>query len=136
MPYEIFDKKRVKVGSPAVSILASGRLSLNAEAGRLFQRNAVENVLLLSDPEQRKIALRPTGKKDKRGYIVAYESSDRASVCMRSFLLENGWDGKKYHHLDARWDEESGILECRLPEWENDDKPKLLASEGRKQKTG
>lgn len=78
---------------------------------------AVQHVLLLSDQEHRKVALRPIAKKDKRSYSVAFgHINTGASVSCRGFLTHLGWEGKK-HNVPATWNEEQAILEFQLPEW-------------------
>ena len=117
MAYNIYDRKFSKVLPPAVTITAAGRISLNAPLTRMFYKRAIKSILLLSDIEGRKIALRPITKQDKRSYAMSY-GPDLCQVSMsaKGFLNDIGWDGKVYN-IPARWDEKVSILEFQMPMW-------------------
>ena len=115
MPYEIFQRKTTRLTSPAVSLTTAGRLALNATAARLFQKNAVEFVLLLWDKEQRKVGIRPIGKRDQRSFKVTYSKKhDGAGISAKSFLDHIGWNMNKRQVFQAFWSEQDGILEFGL----------------------
>jgi hypothetical protein len=138
MAYIIYERELWRSPLPAVSICVSGRIVLNAPAARLFNAHRVEWVLLLSDPEQRKIAvgaLTNRRKKDKRAFRIDYQPRlSEAAVCAKSFLKRLGWDGRRYR-LDAHWDEENSRLEFTMPDW-GSAKRMILPVEVSRQKAG
>src|SRR4051794_3181825 len=108
MAYAVFDKKFSKDLPPTVTITAAGRLGLSAYLTRMFNKNAVESVLLLSDPEIKKIAIKPVASKDKRSYRLAYAPDlSQSSMGATRFLREIGWDGLTYHKIPAHWDDKN-----------------------------
>jgi hypothetical protein len=135
MAYTIFEKKFSRELPPAVTITVAGRIGLNAELARIFRKNAVESVLFLSDIQERKIALRPTHKKDRHSYRIAYAPDlSQAFVCARGLLKEIGWDGKLHYRIPAQWDEKKCLLEFKMPKW--GDKGEIVPVTARKQKAG
>ena len=133
MGYSIYEKTLRRSLPPTVSITAAGRISLNAGLSRMFRTNAVESVLLLYSIEERRIALQPIAKKDKRSYSIAYgpEPLCQASVSARIFLREIGWDGR-WHKLPAQWNEKESLLECTIPGWKDNKVPEPLPTKRRK----
>jgi hypothetical protein len=118
MAYKVFDKRFVRDLPPAVTITAAGRLGLNADLTRMFKKNAVESVLLLFDPEKRKIAIQPAASKDKRSYRLAYAPDlSQASMSAMRFLKTIGWDGKAHIRIPVTWDERNSLLEFTMPKW-------------------
>jgi hypothetical protein len=115
MAYTIYERRSIRVWQPAVTITAVGRISLNAPLTRTFRAKAVEAALLLSDLEQQMMALRPTGKKDKRSYIISY-GAGQAFLSARSFLKAMGWDERTYR-IPAEWNEKESHLEFKIPVW-------------------
>ena len=58
MPYEVFARKVVRTGSPAISINTMARIGVNRSATEILRKNGVEYVLLLWDKEELKIIRR------------------------------------------------------------------------------
>jgi hypothetical protein len=118
MAYIVFEKKFERHLPPGVTITATGRLGLSADLTRMFKKNEVESVLLLSDPEKRKIAIQPAASKDKRSYHLTYAPNfSQASMSARRFLRTLGWDGKTYPKIPANWDDRNSLLEFAMPKW-------------------
>jgi hypothetical protein len=114
--YEIFEKKAVRVGSPAVTFSSKDRMAMNTAAAKIFHQNAVEYILLLWDRERRKVAIRPISKKDVRAYRLTYgPKANGASFSARSFMNHIGWESKEKFTSPATWNEEQSILEFELP---------------------
>ena len=72
MGFEIFNRKVQWSGSPAITFNKLGRVSFNKAATALFEKNAVENVLLLWDEQNRLVGVRPITKKDNRAYKLHF----------------------------------------------------------------
>jgi hypothetical protein len=133
MAYTVFEKKFGKELPPAVTITAAGRLGLSAGLTRMFKKNEVESVLLLSDPEKRKIAIQPAASKDKRSYRLAYAPDlSQSSMSAKPFLMMIGWDGKTYPKIPASWDDRNSLLEFAMPKWKSEQEI-VPVSRGKKQ---
>ena len=127
MAYSIYDRKRTHTTPLAVTIIACGRICLNAAASRILQRNGVKRVLLLYDAVERKIALRSISRNDRRAYAVTYSPVvKQAQVHGSCFLLNIGWDRGNYYRLYADWDGEYDTLAFIVPQWGNQDKQKVV----------
>ena len=121
MTYEIFEKKAIRVGTPAVTFNRKDRISINSQAAKIFHQQAVEFVLLLWDKQGRRAALRPLTKKDSRAYKLSYgrvsnNQPNGASFSARAFLNHIGWktqDEKKT--VPATWNDDDQMLEFVLP---------------------
>jgi hypothetical protein len=121
----VYTEKLTRTGRlPAVTISRKGIISLNVAICRIFKKNGIEAVLLLSDSDGRKFALRAASKNEKLSYPVGYTGSS-GYVTARSFLISIGWDGEKYK-IDACWDEASSLVEFRMPEWGRKESGRLV----------
>jgi hypothetical protein len=137
VPYEIFERKTTRVVEPAVTFAPQGRLAFNATVHRLFTKNVVENVLLLFDRDQRKVAVRPIAKKDTKSYKVTYSKGKTGcNLSGKAFLDWAKIDYSKTHTYPAQWNENEGLLEIVLPQEAFRDRPKkILPVEQRKHMT-
>ncbi len=116
MGYAIFEKKAIRVGSPAVTFSSKDRMAMNTSAAKIFHQNAVEQVLLLWDEERRKVAIKPISKKDARAYRLTYgPKANGASFSARAFMNHIGWESAEKFTAPATWNEEESILEFELP---------------------
>ena len=116
MAYEIYERKTTRTVAPAVTISPTGRFAFNAAITRLFQKHHVEDVLLMFDKEQRRIAVRPITKKDVRSYKVTFSHSKTGSnTSGKSFLEWANLDLSKRRTYPAEWMEEEGLLEIIPP---------------------
>jgi hypothetical protein len=130
MPYEVFQKKTARIGSPAVTFTSKNRVMLNSFAARILHKNAVEFVLLLWDRENRKVAVRPITKKDSRSYKLSYgRNQNGCGFAAKSFMDYIGWKSDEKQSFPARWNEEEEILEFSLAteQAKEDQQHKLLA---------
>ena len=114
MPYEIFTRKRVQSGTPAISFGPAGRVGLNQPATQILQGNAVEFVLLLWDKDSRRVAIRPITKRDKRAYKLSYTKSS-SQFSGKSFLEYINYDFSVTRSFPAEWNEEEEVFEIEIP---------------------
>ncbi len=118
MGFEIYSRKIQRGGTPSVSFTTLGRLAFNKAATALFEKNAVEKVLLLWDPEKRLIGIRPITKTDPRAYKVHY--GKRGNGCGFSavtFLKYIGYSRKgETQTLPAKWNEQEEMFIVEVPE--------------------
>ncbi len=115
MAYELFQDKATKVGSPVLTI-ASGRVSLNAEAVAPLTEAGGRFVHFLWDSKAAKIALRPLPKADKFAFKITTKKGRRgATVSSSTFLHHIGWAATKPTIVDARWNAIDKLLEATLP---------------------
>ena len=133
MAYEIFEKKAIRVGTPAVTFNSKDRISINSQAAKILHQHAVEFVLILWDKQGRKAALRPLSKKDRRAYKLSYgkisnNQPNGASFSARTFLNHIGWKTQEKQTMSAEWNEDEQLLEFVLPAncLEDDNQKKLL----------
>ena len=141
MEYEIFEKKATRFGTPAVTFNRKDRISINAQAARIFHQQAVEFVLLLWDKQSRGAALRPMTKKDSRAYKLSYgrvsnNQPNGASFSARSFMRYVGWKTQEKQTMPATWNDDKQIMEFVVPEdcLEDDNQEKLLTMTDSRQK--
>ena len=94
MPYEVFTKKAVRMGTPTVTFSKIGQIVFNQTASRILQKDAIEFILVLWDAADGKLALKATGnKKDPRAYHIRYnEKGNGAGFSAKTFLDHAGID--------------------------------------------
>jgi len=138
MAYQIFEKRNVRITTPAVTFATNGRVILNVAAARIFHENAVEYVLLLLDKEQSRMALRPISKRDPRAYKVTYgRNQNGCSFSGKSFLDYAKIDYSRKRTFAALWNENDSLLEVSLTaETTKEDKQQsVLPLEGVRRRT-
>src|ERR1039457_767215 len=118
MPYEIFTRKTPRMGNPFMSFSKIGQISFNQTAARVLQKAAIENMLLMWDASEGKLALKSTSnKKDPRAYRLRYnEKGNGASFSAKTFLDHVGIDysDRRPIPIDINPDNEM-FLEVKLP---------------------
>ena len=116
MPWEIFERKVHRSGSPFVTLNKLGRLSMNKTATARLEHEAVESVLLLWDPSKRQIGIRPITKKDPRAYKLAYgKKGNGAGFSAKTFMDYIGYDYKESRSVPVRWDEGESMFIGEVP---------------------
>ena len=116
MAFEIFSRKTQYKGSPAVSFTKLGRFAFNKAATVKFETNAVENVLLLWDDENKLIGVRPIGKKDVRAYAVHYgKKGNGCGFSATTFLEHIGYDVSETRSIATRWDDQDEMFIIEVP---------------------
>lgn len=117
MPYEIFTRKIRKMRTPAVTITKLGRLSFNKAATASFEKNAVENVLLLWDAEKHQFGVRVITKKDTRSYRLTYGAKGNgAGFSAKTFFDYIGLDYSESRAMSAEWNDQEMMFEVKVPE--------------------
>lgn len=115
MAYETFERSSVRVEDPMLTVLADGRITLNAAASRLFQGVGVEAVRILWDKNRCGIALQGASKGDKNSYSLAFSRGRSASISPKAFLNHIGWTATKRQTVPAKWEPRQKMLEAELP---------------------
>lgn len=117
MAYEIFTRKVQWGGSPSVTFTSNGRFAFNKTATAQFEKNAVENVLLMWDAERNMIGVRPITKKDSRAYKVHMgKKGNGCGFSASTFLKYIGLDiSPTKSNIPARWNEKEEIFEIEVP---------------------
>ncbi len=113
--YETFERRVTRTDDPALSILADGRIALNAAATRLFQGAGATAARLLWDKEKRGIALQATEKGDKNSYSIYFSRGRSAFISAKTFLPYIGWSSDRGQTVPARWNAQLRMLEAELP---------------------
>jgi hypothetical protein len=118
MAYEIFTKKTPRMGNPVMSFSKIGQITFNQTASRILQKATIENVLLMWDSTEGKMAIKSTGnKKDPRAYRLRYnEKGNGASFSAKTFLDYSGIDyaERRPIPIDLNPDNEM-FLEVKIP---------------------
>ncbi len=116
MPWEIFERKIRRSGSPGLTLNRLGRISLNKSATAILEREAVEFVLVLWDGSKRQIGIRPITKKDPRAYRLAYGvKGNGAGFSAKTFMDYIGYDYKESRSIAIRWDEGESMFVGEVP---------------------
>jgi len=117
MSFEIFDRKVKYSGSPAMTFTTNGRISFNKSATAIFEKKAVENILLLWDKDKRIIGVRPIIKKDSRAYKVHYgKRGNGCGFSATTFLRHIRYNVNETQSIDTEWDEQEQMFLAELPE--------------------
>jgi hypothetical protein len=115
MPYETFERRVTRTDDPALSVLADGRIALNAAATRLFQGARATAVKILWDKAKCGIALQAVKKGDKNSYSIYFSRGRSAFISARTFLPYIGWSSDRSQTVPARWNALLKMLEAELP---------------------
>jgi len=92
MAYEIFERKMIRIGTPAMSFSRIGQIVFNVPAAHLLKAHNIENTLLMWDSAAKKLALKTT-TKDNRAYTIRYNGKGNgASFSAKTFLDYAGID--------------------------------------------
>ena len=128
MAYEIFTRKTPRMGNPVVSFSKIGQIAFNQYAARQLQKAGVEFVLLMWDPEERKIGIKTAGEKDPRAYRVRYnDKGNGASFSAKTFLDFIGVDYSERKAIPVELDAETElIVEVKVPDSFFAKKPALV----------
>jgi hypothetical protein len=113
--YETFERRVTRTENPALSVLADGRISLNAAATRLFQGAGAMAVKILWDKAKDRIALQAATKGDKNSYSIYFSRGRSAFISAKTFLPYIGWSSDRSQTVPARWNAELKMLEAELP---------------------
>jgi hypothetical protein len=137
MGYEIYVREFTsKSTAPTITISPLGRCSLNRSAAALFDKDAIENVLLLWDKESRRFAVRPIVKKDARSFNIRYSRKEKIVVGAQfsgvMFLRHIGYDYTTTATYPISWNADESIFEVQLPEERFNAQKPLVAVEGGK----
>ena len=118
MAYEIFTRKTPRMGNPVVSFSKIGQIAFNQYAARQLQKAGVEFVLLMWDPEERKIGIKTAGEKDPRAYRVRYnDKGNGASFSAKTFLDFIGVDYSERKAIPVEIDATTElIVEVNVPD--------------------
>ena len=114
MPFEEFQRKRSRVGEPAVSIGKYGNFILNATAIREHFAS-VGYVKLYWDEAERKIGIKPMATKDAASYAINFgPNRGVGSFSGTAFFKANGIKYKETKSFDAVWNEKEGLLVLKV----------------------
>src|SRR5882724_3544369 len=114
MGYEIFTCKRSRITTPGISINPHGRIGLNRATSLIFEKIAVQFVLLLWDQDRRHLAIRPIVKKDSRAFGVSFAKSS-AMFTAKTFFEHIGFKTAETQSFPATWNEAENMLEVEIP---------------------
>lgn len=117
MAFEIFSRKVQWQGSPSVTFNKLGRFAFNKAATAKFEKDAIENVLLLWDAEKQIVGVRPITKKDPRAYKVHMGTKGNGcGFSASTFLRYIGIDLSESRSMPAKWDDGEEMFLIEVPE--------------------
>ncbi|MGA8764831.1 MAG: hypothetical protein WB562_18325 [Candidatus Sulfotelmatobacter sp.] len=99
-----------------VTLMATGRMSLNKIAGKRLEENAIEHVLLLWDKDVRRVGIKPITKKDTRAYKLSYSSTHNAAgFSAVTFFRFINYDWDKTRSYQIEWNEDENMYVFSIP---------------------
>lgn len=141
MGYEIYVKEfGNRSTAPTMTVSQKlGRCTLNRSAALLFDKDAVENILLLWDNDAKKMAIRPISKKDARAFSLRYARNKEKAVIGAAFsgvmfLRHIGFDFSTTGTFPIKWSADQAMFEVELPKerFHNSQQPLQAVEGGRK----
>jgi hypothetical protein len=114
MAYEVFNRTKIRIDTPTVSIVADGRIVLNSAAARTLSSRGIRFVLLLWDSAIHTIALKAAAKGYRDAFAVSL-GNHSGSLRAKSFLAHIGWNAPVRQTLPAVWNENDKRFEVMLP---------------------
>lgn len=119
MAYMIYERKTPRMGNPVLSFSKIGQLAFNQSAARMLQKQNIDVVLLLWDPEERKLGLRSTPDlKDPRGYKLRFnDKGNGCSFSCKTFLDFAGIDYSQRRSIPVDINTKGDVVvEVKLPD--------------------
>ena len=115
MPYEIYNRKVVYRGIPAVTISKFGRLSFNKAATDILQENVIERILMLWNKEKRFVGIQSIKKQDDRAFNVRYNKrGDGAGFTVTSFLKHIEYNASETRIFPVEWNDQQQMFEFEI----------------------
>jgi len=116
MGFEVFTRRVQWQGEPQVTMGKFGRMGFNKAQTANFEKDTVENVLLLWDKERRLIGIKSIAKKDSRAYklhpgVKGNGSGFSAAV----FFKYIGYDNSKTRNFPIEWNEKEQMYLIEIP---------------------
>jgi hypothetical protein len=117
--YEVFTRKIPRMGTPVMSFSKLGQITFNQSAAAVLHKDAVENILLLWDSQERMMGMKTTSnKKDPRAYHIRFHAKGNgANFSAKTFLDYIGADysERKAVPIEIKSDREI-FVEVKLPD--------------------
>jgi len=113
--YELFERRAVRVDSPALTVALGGRVNVNAAACRLLKESGIKTVVILWDKGGSKMAIRAAPKDEKNSFTITFGTNYSGSFRAKSFFDHIGWRATETIVLPAKWNASQKILEVSLP---------------------
>ena len=115
MAYEKFARTSVRVGTPTLSLVQDGRITVNASACRLLAGAGVKAAVLLWDESTHRIALKAAPKGDRDAFAISMSGLHSGTLRAKSFLTYIGWNAPRRQTIPATWNQSEKMLEAMLP---------------------
>ncbi len=115
MSYEVFTRKVVRTGAPAISINRMGRVGLNQSATEILKKHGIEFLLLLYDKDKLKMAIKATSKTDSRAYRPSFsKKGGGASFSAKTFFAHIKYETLATQSFTAEWNSSEKMFEIEL----------------------
>ncbi len=116
MAFEEFQRKRSRVGEPAVSISKFGNFILNATVCRAYFSDK-KYAKLYWDEAEKKIGIKPMATKDAASYAINFGPRPPGGVGSFSgtaFFKAHGIKFDETKSFDAVWNEKEGLIVLKV----------------------
>jgi len=117
MHKEVPEQPSLRKGQPAFTINGeTGRLYLNAAAGRAFEGAWIAAIEFWKDKRRHVLAISALRIGEAKTYgLIANPIHGAASLTIRGFLRKVGWSGADRVSIPAKWDKDRCALIAVLP---------------------
>jgi hypothetical protein len=120
MAFEEFQRKRSRVGEPAISISKFGNFIINSTVvANYFDGGGKKYVKLYWDEAERKIGIKPMASKDASTYAINFgpispTGGGVGSFSGTAFLKAHGIKYDETKSFDAVWNQKEGLLVLKM----------------------
>jgi hypothetical protein len=117
MAWEVFNRKVILTGEPAVTLGKMGRIAINKFASTVLENNGVRHVQLLFDHELHKCAIKTSSSKAEGAYklTVGYNGNGFGFSAV-TFLNHIKYDWTETRSFPAEWNADKTMLIFSIPE--------------------
>ena len=116
MAWEVFNRKVILTGEPAVTLGKMGRISINKHASSVLEKQGIKHVQLLFDAGLLKIAIKAATSKDDGAYklTVGYNGNGFGFSAV-TFLNHIKYDWTETRSFPAEWSADKSLLVVDIP---------------------
>ncbi len=119
MPYEVFERKTPRLGTPMMSFSKIGQITFNQSAATILKKLPSTHILLMWDVSAKKLAIRSAAnEKDPRAFVIRHnEKANGASFSAKTFLDHVGINYAQRRAIPIEINPNAElVLEVKIPE--------------------
>jgi hypothetical protein len=116
MGFEIFTRKMTRTTDPMVTMMSTGRISLNKTASARLHDKAIDRVVLMWDKDTRRVGIKPFTKRDSRTYKISYSGKgNSAALSTVTFFHFIDYKTDKTRSYPVNWSDDEGMYIFTIP---------------------